>query len=130
MGVDVDPSRDVVPPFTLGVTDTNPLTMAGAYATFAARGKHCDAATGHRGAEQPPARPSRTTRKQCKQVLPHRRRRRGQRHPARRAGAGNGFGATAGLALNQPSAGKTGTTNDNQAVWFDRLHARTWRPRR
>ena len=31
---------------------------------------------------------------------------------------GNGFGATAGLALNQESAGKTGTTNQNRAVWF------------
>jgi len=32
---------------------------------------------------------------------------------------GAGFGAAAGLALNQPSAGKTGTTSENKAVWFD-----------
>ncbi len=29
-----------------------------------------------------------------------------------------GFGYDAGLALEQPSAGKTGTTNSNRAVWF------------
>ena len=32
---------------------------------------------------------------------------------------GDGFGALAGLSLNQASAGKTGTTTDNKAVWFD-----------
>ena len=41
MGVDV-PEQDVVGPFTLGVTNTDPLTMAGAYATFAARGEYCE----------------------------------------------------------------------------------------
>jgi membrane carboxypeptidase/penicillin-binding protein len=29
-----------------------------------------------------------------------------------------GFGAQAGINLTQPSAGKTGTINDNKAVWF------------
>ena len=29
-----------------------------------------------------------------------------------------GFGYGAGLALDKPSAGKTGTTNDNKSVWF------------
>ena len=29
-----------------------------------------------------------------------------------------GFGYEAGLALHQPSAAKTGTTNSNMAVWF------------
>ena len=35
-------TRERVPSFTLGVADTSPLEMAEAYATFAARGKHCD----------------------------------------------------------------------------------------
>jgi membrane carboxypeptidase/penicillin-binding protein len=30
-----------VPAFTLGVVETNPLSMAEAFATFAARGVHC-----------------------------------------------------------------------------------------
>ncbi len=114
MGVDV-PSP-VYPPFTLGVSDTNPLTMADAYATFAARGVHCDArpvtavlnANG-RTIEDYPA--------QCNRVLP----------TAvadavnlilRGVQEGAGFGAIAGLSLDQQSAGKTGTTNDNRAVWF------------
>src|SRR3954451_4829703 len=32
----------MVGPFTLGVTDVDPLTMAGAYATFAAHGLLCE----------------------------------------------------------------------------------------
>ena len=31
-----------MPSFTLGVADASPLEMAEAYATFAARGLHCD----------------------------------------------------------------------------------------
>ena len=34
---------EMVPSFTLGIPDTSPLELAEAYATFAARGKHCDA---------------------------------------------------------------------------------------
>ena len=37
------PATERVPSFTLGVADVSPLEMAGAYATFAARGVHCDA---------------------------------------------------------------------------------------
>ncbi|MDO9378190.1 MAG: transglycosylase domain-containing protein [Nocardioidaceae bacterium] len=40
MGVTV-PEQDVVPTFALGVTSTDPLTLANAYATFAARGIYC-----------------------------------------------------------------------------------------
>ena len=115
MGVTV-PKRDVVPAFTLGVTDTNPLTMADAYATFAARGVHCDPRpvtavlnSAGRTIESYP--------KQCTQVL------RTDVADAvndilKGVQTGNGFGASAGLALNQESAGKTGTTNGNRAVWF------------
>jgi membrane peptidoglycan carboxypeptidase len=114
MGVDV-PSP-VYPPFTLGVSDTNPLTMANAYATFAARGLHCDArpvtqvldSTGNVLVDFPET---------CKQVLPKdvadavNDILRGVQEPG-------GFGYGAGIELNQPSAGKTGTTDSNRAVWF------------
>ncbi len=115
MGIDV-PERDVVAPFTLGVTSTNPLSMAGAYATFAARGEYCEPqpvtqildSDGEVIADYPPT---------CRQVLPApvadavNEVLRGVQEPG-------GFGYGAGLALNQPSASKTGTINDNMAVWF------------
>jgi membrane peptidoglycan carboxypeptidase len=115
MGIIV-PKNDEVPPFTLGVTDTDPLTMANAYATFAARGIHCQprpvtAILNSRGktvADYP---------KKCTRVL------RADVADAvndilRGVQEGNGFGAQAGLALHQQSAGKTGTISDNMAVWF------------
>jgi membrane peptidoglycan carboxypeptidase len=115
MGIDIN-VNDIYPPFTLGVNDTNPLTMASAYATFAARGVHCDPrpvtavlnSNGKTIKDYP---------KQCKQVL------RSDVADAvndilRGVQEGNGFGATAGLTLAQPSAGKTGTTDSNRAVWF------------
>lgn len=132
MGVDLtDPNGTGVdrsgaertPSFTLGTPSVSPLEMAQAYATVAARGKHCDAtpvtditdANGHELKHYAP---------QCQQVMP----------PAV-ADAVNyilkgvqepgGFGYELGhteLSKNGvtiPSAGKTGTTNGDAAVWFD-----------
>jgi len=116
MGV-VVPSRDVVGPFTLGVTDVDPLTMAGVYATFAARGEFCSprpvtAVVNSAGKtiESYPDQCTRLLRRDVadavNDIL------RGVQQPG-------GFGYEAGLALNQQSAGKTGTINKNMAVWFD-----------
>jgi membrane peptidoglycan carboxypeptidase len=124
MGVGLtDPASERVPSFTLGVPDVSPLEMADAYATFAAHGTYCtprpvtrvDAApTGHDGQDRhvlvrfPP---------RCAQVMPAGTADtvndilRGVQEPG-------GFGYGAGLALDRPSAGKTGTTNDDHAVWF------------
>jgi len=118
MGIELDnPSTERVPAFTLGVPSTSPLEMAEAYATFAGRGLHCDArpvsavedSNGNTLKEYP---------SQCQQVL-----------PAPVADAVNdvlrgvqepgGFGYDAGISLAQPSAGKTGTINENMAVWFN-----------
>jgi membrane peptidoglycan carboxypeptidase len=115
MGV-VVPDRDVVPPFTLGVTDTDPLTMASAYATFAARGIYCQprpvtAVLNSRGkvVESYPEKCDRVMKTgvadAVNDIL------KGVQEPG-------GFGNGAGLALNQQSAGKTGTTSSNKAVWF------------
>lgn len=116
MGVDLsDPGIERVPSFTLGVPSVSPLEMAGAYATVAARGLHCD--------NRPVARilnsdgkVFKTYPKKCQQVM--------QQNTAdtindilRGVMAPGGFGA--GLVLDKPSAGKTGTINSNMAVWFD-----------
>jgi len=115
MGITV-PDDQIYPPFTLGVVNTDPLTMAEAYATFAARGMHCDArpvteilnSNGKVLKEYP---------KECKQVLPKdvadavNDILRGVQEPG-------GFGYGANINLSQPSAGKTGTINENMAVWF------------
>jgi membrane peptidoglycan carboxypeptidase len=115
MGVTV-PDDQIYPPFTLGIVDTDPLTMAEAYATFAGRGLHCDArpvteilnSNGKLLKEYP---------KTCEQVLPRdvadavNDILRGVQEPG-------GFGYDAGISLAQPSAGKTGTIDGNMAVWF------------
>ena len=116
MGVDLtDPDRERVPSFVLGIADVSPLEMASAYATFAARGEHCDARPvtkiinrdGKVFKNYPP---------QCQQVM--------KEATAdtvndilRGVLAPGGFGQA--LALNKPSAGKTGTINSNMAVWFN-----------
>jgi membrane peptidoglycan carboxypeptidase len=105
-----------VPTFTLGVSGVSPLEMAEAYATFAGRGLHCNSqpvtaiedASGHTVKDYPA---------QCTQVL--------EQSTAdavsdvlRGVQEDSGFGAINGLALDQPSAGKTGTTQDGKSVWF------------
>ena len=115
MGVTV-PDNQIYPPFTLGVVNTDPLTMAQAYATFPARGLHCDARpvaeilnSKGKVLKQYP--------KECRQVLPRdvadavNDILRGVQEPG-------GFGYGANINLSQPSAGKTGTINKNMAVWF------------
>jgi membrane peptidoglycan carboxypeptidase len=115
MGIPLnDPATEMVPSFTLGVASVSPLELADAYATFAARGLHCD--------ERPVVsiddsngNQLKTYPEQCQQVI-----------AAPVADAVNnvlegvmtpsGFGAN--LILNQPSAGKTGTNDNNMSVWF------------
>ncbi len=118
MGIELsDPNTERVPAFTLGVPSTSPLEMAEAYATFAGRGLHCDArpvtaiqdSNGNMLKEYP---------SQCQQVIP------GPVADAvndvlRGVQEPGGFGYDAGISLAQPSAGKTGTINDNMAVWFN-----------
>ena len=115
MGVQLDnPDDERVPSFVLGVADVSPVEMAEAYATFAARGLHCDSrpvtsilnADGRLFKRYP---------KSCQQVM--------QQNTAdtvnnilRGVMEPGGFGQN--LAIDQPAAGKTGTINSNMAVWF------------
>jgi len=113
-----------VPSFTLGIPDATPLEMAGAYATVAARGKYC--------APRPVTQVLDSKGKvissfptQCKQVLPQwvadavNEVAEGVQEPG---GFGYDLGGTeltTASGQTIPSAGKTGTTQDDEAVWFD-----------
>jgi membrane peptidoglycan carboxypeptidase len=115
MGV-VVPERDVVGPFTLGVTSTDPLTMASVYATFGARGEYCEprpvskitSSSGKLVADYP---------NKCKRVLSEDVA--DAVNEILRGVQEHGFGAQNGLGLDKPSAAKTGTIQDNMAVWYD-----------
>jgi len=106
-----------VPSFTLGVNNVSPLAMAEAYATFAARGKHCDsyavsAITDRDG--QPVELPPR----ECNQVVDEGVAD-GVTDVLRGVIDGPDGGRTgARMALGRPAAGKTGTTNESLSVWF------------
>lgn len=121
MGIVVpfDPEKNItnqVGPFTLGVTSVNPLTMAAAYATPASGGMYCepqpvDAIVDMDG------KVIKEYTKQCKRVM--------DRDIAAQINdiltglqKPGGFGYANGTALRIPSAAKTGTTQDNKAVWY------------
>ncbi|MCG5212441.1 transglycosylase domain-containing protein [Streptosporangium sp. KLBMP 9127] len=101
-----------VPTFTLGVNEMDPLTMAAAFATFGARGRHCrplaiTEITGKDGsrASIPPA---------CTQAL-----------DPEVADAVNHVlqgvfaeGTMRGQSIGRPVAGKTGTNNGYTSAWF------------
>jgi membrane peptidoglycan carboxypeptidase len=106
-----------VPSFTLGSQTVSPLSMAEAYATFAARGLHCDAraivSISDREGKQLPV-PGGS----CSQVLD-----RAVADGVTKLLVGVIDGPVRGrtgeaMSLGRPAAGKTGTTNGNAAVWF------------
>jgi membrane peptidoglycan carboxypeptidase len=117
MGVQLtDPSHERTPAFTLGVDSVSPLEMAGAYATVAARGKHCNS--------KPVTEILNSAGKvfkkyddQCRRVI--------SQYTADtindilRGVMENPGGFGQALQIGKPAAGKTGTTNSNQSVWFD-----------
>ncbi len=115
MGIELDdPAHERVPSFTLGIANVSPLEMAEAYATAANRGVHCASTPileirDRKGNVIPTPGP------QCNRVL----------KPAYADAINDilkgvmepgGFGAD--IALNQPSAGKTGTVAPAKSVWF------------
>ena len=115
MGIQLtDPGHNRVPSFTLGIVDVSPLEMAEAYATFANRGVHC-ASTPVLEIRDRQNQVIPTPGPQCNRVL----------KPAyadavndilKGVMAPGGFGEA--LALNQDSAGKTGTVAPAKSVWF------------
>jgi membrane peptidoglycan carboxypeptidase len=104
-----------IPSFTLGSVEVSPLSMAEAYATFAARGVHCDPiivskVTNRNGKELE------TPDANCKQVI----------EPEVADGVNKilksvmdrGTGTRAKVYNGYDMAGKTGTIDSNEAVWF------------
>jgi len=116
MGVNLtDPAHQQVPSFTLGVTDANPLEMASAYATMPARGIYC-APHPVTAIYNSAGKLFKKYSKSCNRVVTE-----GVADQVNQilSGVMKGGGFGAGLALNKPSAGKTGTSQSNKAVWFN-----------
>ena len=116
MGVDLtDPDNERVPSFTLGVVDVSPLEMAEAYATFAARGRHCDSRP-VTAIEDANGNLLKEYGESCTQVLTNavadtvNSILKGVLEPG-------GFGQY--ITMDQEDAGKTGTTQSARAVWFN-----------
>ncbi len=115
MGIKV-PDQDQVGPFTLGVTSVSPLDMASAYATAASGGMYCKP----RPVDEILDVQGKLLKKfdaNCERVMT-------QDQAAqindilRGVQERGGFGFSNGTGLSIPSAAKTGTTQDNQAVWY------------
>ena len=115
MGIKV-PDQDQVGPFTLGVTSVSPLDMAAAYAVPASGGMYCkprpiNSIVDSNGKTVVKYRPK------CERVMTEEQAAqindilRGVQEPG-------GFGYNNGTGLSVPSAAKTGTTQDNKAVWY------------
>ncbi len=103
-----------VPSFVLGVADVSPLELAGAYATFAARGKHCTPrpVTSILNSD---GKLFKRYRAECKQVMNENTA--DTVNDILRGVMEGGFGNALQLS-GRVSAGKTGTTQSNRAVWF------------
>jgi membrane peptidoglycan carboxypeptidase len=113
MGVKV-PLAQKVPSWILGVSDSNPLEIAQAYATFAARGLHCEPRPVTQVLDSSGS-VLEDFATECEQVMP------GATADAvndilRGVMEPGGFGSN--IAIDKPSAGKTGTNQNNMSVWF------------
>jgi len=118
MGIDVPSGADgdEVGPFTLGVTSTNPLDMAAAYATFPARGMYCTPTPVTEILDND-GEPVVIVEPDCERLL--------TRNVAdtvndilRGVQEPGGFGYNNGANLKIPSAAKTGTIQKSMTVWF------------
>ncbi len=107
---------DQVGPFTLGVTSVSPLEMAAAYATPAAGGMYCKPQPVDAIVDMEDKVIKEYT-KECERVM-----RKDDAAQINDILVGlqrpGGFGFSNGTGLSIPSAAKTGTTQDNKAVWY------------
>ncbi|MFE0132794.1 transglycosylase domain-containing protein [Streptomyces sp. NPDC059037] len=105
---------DQAPSIALGTQEMSPLTMASAYATFAARGKYCTpiaiesiSAPGGKSLRVPKSSCSRAMSQKTADTI----------NTLLKGVVEDGTGQQAGLG-SRPSAGKTGTTDFRYAAWF------------
>lgn len=112
--------------FTLGINEMSPLTMANAYATFAARGIRCDPYAIIKVTDRT-GKPLEVPKSECRRTIDP-----GIADATTALMTGvmrSGTGAGVQLA-QRPSAGKTGTTQNRVAAWFagftPQLSAAVW----
>jgi membrane peptidoglycan carboxypeptidase len=111
------------PAFTLGIVDVSPLEMAEAYATFGARGKHCDSRPVLE-IEDAAGNTLKNYEESCNQVMPAATADavndvlRGVQEPGGFGYDLGGTGLTNADGVRIPSAGKTGTTQEGKSVWY------------
>jgi membrane peptidoglycan carboxypeptidase len=103
------------PSFTLGTVEVSPLSMAEAYATFAARGIHCDpiiiskiTTRGGKNLAVPDANCRRVVDKDVADGV----------NKVLKSVVDKGTGKRAKIHDGRDIAGKTGTIDSNEAVWF------------
>lgn len=122
-GVEMANGKDLVqeylyiPSFTLGVAEVTPLSMAEAYATFAARGVHCDPIIVS-GITSRDGKTIATESANCKQVM-RAEVADGVTYALQAVMTGSGTGANLRIPDGRPVAGKTGTTDSHATVWFN-----------
>ncbi|GGW17829.1 carboxypeptidase [Streptomyces capoamus] len=119
MGVQRADGRKIqqAPSIALGTQEVSPLTMANAYATFAARGMHCTpvaiaSITQKVGSDQKSLQVPKST---CSRAMSEKTA--DTVSTLLKGVVEDGTGQEAGLG-SRPSAGKTGTTDERFAAWF------------
>jgi membrane peptidoglycan carboxypeptidase len=103
-----------IPTLTLGVKEVAPVTMAAAYAAFANRGVYCEPQS--IVAVQARGKPVPVPGRRCRQALPAPVAA-GVAYVMQHTMRPGGTAAASNLG-KRPSAGKTGTTNDDVDTWF------------
>ena len=113
--VDIVKEYQDKPSFTLGTVEVSPLSMAEAYATFAARGIHCDpiivskiTTRSGKNLAVPDANCRRVVDKDVADGV----------NKVLKSVVDKGTGKRAKIYDGRAIAGKTGTINSNEAVWF------------
>ncbi|MFF1693281.1 transglycosylase domain-containing protein [Streptomyces sp. NPDC058257] len=116
MGVERADGRkmDQAPSIALGTQEMSPLTMAGAYATFAARGKYCSPIA-IESISDPEGKSMPVPKSTCSRAMTTKTA--DTINTLLKGVVEDGTGQEAGLG-SRPSAGKTGTTDYRFAAWF------------
>jgi membrane peptidoglycan carboxypeptidase len=105
----------VLPSMVLGSNEVSPLSMAGAYATFASGGIYCPP-TSIKSVTDASGEEIALPERECRRVLDE-----GVANAvsfALRSAVAGGTGTAARITDGRQTAGKTGTTDDSKAAWF------------